>query len=64
MWFLLFDDEESSLDYVDNLFDVDSLEAIALELDEEEDGVVVEWFYDYNLLKWMKFVNGLSYCKW
>jgi pre-mRNA-processing factor 8 len=52
------------LDYADNLLDVDPLEAIALELDEEEDGAVAEWFYDHNPLKWTKFVNGPSYRKW
>ena len=64
MRFPPFDDEEPPLDYADNLLDVDPLEAIALELDEEEDGAVAEWFYDHNPLKWTKFVNGPSYRKW
>lgn len=40
MRFPPFDDEEPPLDYVDNLLDVEPLEAIQLELDEEEDGAV------------------------
>ena len=64
MRFPPFDDEEPPLDYADNLLDVDPLEAIELELDEEEDSAVYEWFYDHNPLKWTKFVNGSSYRKW
>ena len=64
MRFPPFDDEEPPLDYADNLLDVDPLEAIELELDEDEDGAVTEWFYDHNPLKWTKFVNGTSYRKW
>jgi pre-mRNA-processing factor 8 len=44
MRFPPFDDEEPPLDYADNLLDVDPLEAIELELDEDEDGAVTEWF--------------------
>ena len=64
MRFPPFDDEEPPLDYADNLLDVDPLEAIELELDEEEDAPVVEWFYDHTPLRWTKFVNGPSYRKW
>ena len=64
MRFPPFDDEEPPLDYADNLLDVDPLEAIELELDEEEDAAVYEWFYDHQPLKWTKFVNGSSYRKW
>jgi pre-mRNA-processing factor 8 len=47
MRFPPFDDEEPPLDYQDNLLDVDPLEAINLELDEDdEDRHVCEWFYD------------------
>jgi len=59
-----FDDEEPPLDYADNLLDVDPLEAIELELDEDEDSAVYEWFYDHNPLKHTKFINGDSYRKW
>ena len=64
MRFPPFDDEEPPLDYADNLLDVDPLEAIELELDEEEDGAVAEWFYEHQPLKYTKFVNGSSYRKW
>ena len=64
MRFPPFDDEEPPLDYADNLLDVDPLEAIALELDEEEDAPVLDWFYDHAPLRWTKFVNGPSYRKW
>ena len=43
MRFPPFDDEEPPLDYADNLLDVDPLEAIQLELDEEEDSAVFDW---------------------
>ena len=64
MRFPPFDDEEPPLDYADNLLDVDPLEAVELELDEEEDSAVYEWFYDHYPLRWTKFVNGTSYRKW
>lgn len=32
------------LDYADNILDVDPLEAIELDLDEEEDSAVYEWW--------------------
>ena len=35
-----------------------------MELDDEEDGPVVEWFYDHQPLKYTKFVNGPSYRRW
>ncbi len=43
MRFPPFDDEEPPLDYADNILDVDPLEAIELELDEEEDAAVYDW---------------------
>ncbi|DBB06629.1 TPA: Pre-mRNA-processing-splicing factor 8A [Trebouxia sp. C0004] len=64
MRFPPFDDEEPPLDYADNLLDVDPLEAIELELDEEEDSSVFDWFYDDHPLKYTKFVNGPSYRSW
>lgn len=62
MRFPPFDDEEPPLDYGDNLLESDPLEAIQLDLDEEEDAPIIDWFYDHkplneNLLK----VNGPSY---
>ena len=66
MRFPPFDDEEPPLDYQDNLLDVDPLEAINLELDDDdEDRHVCEWFYDQKPLRWdLNFVNGSSYKKW
>ena len=46
MRFPPFDDEEPPLDYGDNLLDVEPLEAIQMELDEDEDEAVVDWLYD------------------
>ncbi|CAM9141797.1 unnamed protein product [Lampetra planeri] len=51
MRFPPFDDEEPPLDYADNILDVEPLEAIQMELDTEEDGSVVEWFYEHQPLK-------------
>ncbi len=50
MRFPPFDDEEPPLDYTDNILDVEPLEAIQMELDEEEDAPVYEWFYDHKPL--------------
>ena len=43
---------------------VEPLEAIQMELDEEEDNAVFDWFYDHNPLKFTNKVNGPSYRKW
>lgn len=64
MRFPPFDDEEPPLDYADNLLDVEPLEAIQLELDEEEDGAVCKWFYDHKPLVKTMLINGPSYRKW
>ncbi|KAJ1548923.1 Pre-mRNA-processing-splicing factor 8, partial [Cladochytrium tenue] len=64
MRFPPFDDEEPPLDYGDNIIDVDPLEAIQMELDEEEDKPVYDWFYDHKPLLNTKFVNGSTYRKW
>jgi len=64
MRFPPFDDEEPPLDYADNLLDVEPLEAIQLDLDEEEDAAVYEWFYDHKPLMKTKLINGPSYRKW
>jgi pre-mRNA-processing factor 8 len=64
MRFPPFDDEEPPLDYADNLLDVEPLEAIQLELDEEEDAAVHKWFYDHKPLVNTFFINGPSYRKW
>jgi pre-mRNA-processing factor 8 len=57
MRFCPFEDEELPLDYADNLLDVEPLEAIQLELDEE-DGAVYRWFYDHKTLVKSLFING------
>eukprot|EP01094_Clydonella_sp_ATCC50884_P020124 TRINITY_DN4106_c0_g1_i1.p2 TRINITY_DN4106_c0_g1~~TRINITY_DN4106_c0_g1_i1.p2 ORF type:complete len:2322 (-),score=1069.03 TRINITY_DN4106_c0_g1_i1:351-7316(-) len=64
MRFPPFDDEEPPLDYGDNILDVEPLDAIMMELDEEEDAAVAEWFYDPRPLQYTKMVNGPSYRKW
>jgi len=56
-----FDDEEPPLDYGDNVVDVDPLEAIRMDLDEDEDSAVYEWFYDHKPLADTKYVNGKSF---
>jgi hypothetical protein len=45
-----FDDEEPPLDYADNILDVEPLEAIHMDLDQEDDAAVFEWFYDHEPL--------------
>ncbi|KAI9486401.1 MAG: splicing factor Prp8 [Benjaminiella poitrasii] len=64
MRFPPFDDEEPPLDYGDNIMDVEPLEAIQLELDEDEDAPIYEWFYDNKPLIDSKYVNGTTYRKW
>ena len=43
---------------------MDPLEAIELELDEEEDAAVYQWFYDNKPLQYTRLVNGPSYKRW
>ena len=50
MRFPPFDDEEPPLDYADNVLDVEPLEAIQMDLDEDEDSSVYDWFYDHKPL--------------
>jgi pre-mRNA-processing factor 8 len=64
MRFPPFDDEEPPLDYGDNVLDVEPLEAIQLELDEEEDAAIIDWFYDPKPLIDTPAVNGPSYKYW
>ena len=61
MRFPPFDDEEPPMDYGDNVLDVDPLEAIQLELDEEDDEAIIDWFYDPKPLLDTPHVNGSSY---
>lgn len=62
MRFPPFDDEEPPLDYGDNIFN--EFDAIQMELDEDEDDNVYDFFYDHMPLKHSKMVNGPSYKKW
>ncbi|KAJ3360175.1 Pre-mRNA-processing-splicing factor 8 [Kappamyces sp. JEL0680] len=64
MRFPPFDDEEPPLDYGDNVLDVEPLEAIQIELDEEEDASVMDWFYEHKGLVDTKFVNGSTMKRW
>ncbi|KAJ2559073.1 Pre-mRNA-processing-splicing factor 8 [Coemansia sp. RSA 1933] len=75
MRFPPFDDEEPPLDYGDNLLDVEPLEAIQMELDEDEDAPVFDWLYDSKPLAnddeddteasaVGRRVNGPTYRKW
>eukprot|EP01053_Blabericola_migrator_P006065 Blabericola_migrator_1__6064@NODE_305_length_10106_cov_125_059269_g249_i0_p1_GENE_NODE_305_length_10106_cov_125_059269_g249_i0NODE_305_length_10106_cov_125_059269_g249_i0_p1_ORF_typecomplete_len2341_score504_88PROCN/PF08083_11/2_2e159PRP8_domainIV/PF12134_8/1_4e132U6snRNA_bdg/PF10596_9/3_4e100U6snRNA_bdg/PF10596_9/18PRO8NT/PF08082_11/9_4e89U5_2snRNA_bdg/PF10597_9/8_2e76PROCT/PF08084_11/6_3e46RRM_4/PF10598_9/1_9e43GIIM/PF08388_11/0_059_NODE_305_length_10106_cov_125_059269_g249_i0304210064 len=65
MRFPPFDDEEPPLDYSDNILDVEPLEAIQMQLDEEEDASVLDWFYDHKPLQFEpQYVKGPSYRKW
>ena len=61
MRFPPFDDEEPPLDYGDNVLDVEPLEAIQLDLDEEEDKAIIDWFYDAKPLIDTPSVNGPSF---
>jgi pre-mRNA-processing factor 8 len=60
MRFPPFDDEEPPLDYADNILDVEPLEAIQMELSEEDDNEVREWFYDHKPLAKTRFVFHLA----
>ncbi|EMD64037.1 hypothetical protein GGP41_006494 [Bipolaris sorokiniana] len=64
MRFPPFDDEEPPLSYSENIEDVEPLEPIQLELDEDEDSPVFEWFYDHRPLLDTPHVNGPSYETW
>jgi pre-mRNA-processing factor 8 len=66
MRFPPFDDEEPPLDYGENILDVEPmLEPIQMELDEDEDDAVFDWFYDAKPLQFdQRYVNGPSYRRW
>ena len=46
MRFPPFDDDEPPLDNADNVMDVETLEAMQIERDPDEDASVCKWFYD------------------
>ncbi|RQX75833.1 pre-mRNA processing splicing factor PRP8, partial [Toxoplasma gondii CAST] len=65
MRFPPFDDEEPPLDYGDNVLDVEPLEAIQMQLDEEEDAPVIDWLYDSKPLQHdPRYLAGPSYRHW
>ncbi|RSL50769.1 Pre-mRNA-processing-splicing factor 8 [Fusarium floridanum] len=64
MRFPPFDDEEPPLSWSENLEDVEPLEPIQMELDEDDDAAVYEWFYDHRPLLDTPHVNGPSYKSW
>ncbi|KAH7030213.1 pre-mRNA processing splicing factor 8 [Macrophomina phaseolina] len=64
MRFPPFDDEEPPLSWSENIEDVEPLEPIQMELHEEEDAPVYEWFYDHRPLLDTPHVNGPSYKTW
>jgi len=64
MRFPPFDDEEPPLSWSENIEDVEPLEPIQMELDEEEDGPVYEWFYEHRPLLDTPHINGPSYRTW
>ncbi|KAI8634697.1 pre-mRNA processing splicing factor 8 [Xylariaceae sp. FL1651] len=64
MRFPPFDDEEPPLSWSENLEDVEPLQPIQMELDEDEDAAVYEWFYDHRPLSDTEHVNGPSYKTW
>lgn len=64
MRFPPFDDEEPPLSWSENIEDVEPPEPIQMELDENEDAPVYEWFYDHRPLLDTPHVNGPSYKDW
>ena len=66
MRFPPFDDEEQILDYGENLLDLEPvLEAIQMELDEDEDDAIFDFFYDHPALADNpRHTNGPSYRTW
>jgi len=64
MRFPPFDDEEPPLSWSENIEDVEPLEPIQMELDENEDAAVYEWFYENRPLLDTPNVNGPSYKEW
>lgn len=64
MRFPPFDDEEPPLSWSENIEDVEPLEPIQMELNEDEDEAIYEWFYDHRPLLDTPHVNGPSYKSW
>ena len=64
MRFPPFDDEEPPLSWSENLEGVEPMDPIQMELDEEEDAAIFDWFYDHRPLEDTEHVNGPSYRTW
>ncbi|KAF4975220.1 hypothetical protein FZEAL_7958 [Fusarium zealandicum] len=64
MRFPPFDDEEPPLSWAENLEDVEPLEPIQMELDEDDDAAVYDWFYEHRPLLDTPHVKGPSYKAW
>lgn len=64
MRFPPFDDEEPPLSWSENIEDVEPLEPIQMDLNEEEDEAIIEWFYEHRPLLDTPHVNGPSYKSW
>ena len=67
MRFPPFDDEEPPLDYADNVIPIEPEYPIQMQLDENDDNAVYDFFYEYQPLKFSKnkkYVNGPSYKNW
>jgi pre-mRNA-processing factor 8 len=64
MRFPPFDDEEPPLDYGENIMGGECLEPIQMDLDEEEDEPIIDWFYDHRPLLDTPYVNGDTYRRW
>ncbi|KAJ9134458.1 Pre-mRNA-processing-splicing factor 8 [Pleurostoma richardsiae] len=64
MRFPPFDDEEPPLSWSENLEDVEPLEPVQMELDEDDDAAIYEWFYDHRPLLDTSNVNGPGYKRW
>jgi len=64
MRFPPFDDEEPPLDYGENILGIEPLDPIQMDLDEQDDEPVIQWFYDHKPLMYSPYVNGPSYRKW
>ncbi|KAF5094028.1 hypothetical protein D0Z03_002214 [Geotrichum reessii] len=65
MRFPPFDDEEPPISWSENIEITEPPESIQLELNEEEDYAIIEWFYDHQpLIDMSENVPGEAYKKW
>ncbi|KAF5102774.1 hypothetical protein D0Z00_000266 [Geotrichum galactomycetum] len=65
MRFPPFDDEEPPISWSENIEITEPPEPIQLELNDEEDAAIIEWFYDHQpLIDMEENVPGEAYKKW